>query len=468
LSIPELAAVGAGQSVVRLPELDNVAITRRVARVIDHPHFQRLRRVRQLGPTSWVYPGATHTRFEHSLGVYGTATRYLNALLSHGHVRDGLVEEDLRTVLMAALLHDVGHYPFAHMLEAVHHVGFDTPKHEDLAAEIIRGQAAGLVATTETIAGLLEREMNVKPERVIRLITSKRADLERPVDRLLQSIISSAIDADKMDYLWRDSIHLGVPYGRGYDRNRLLNALTTNGAADALAVTSKGIISAEIFLLSRYAMFSEVYWHHAVRSVSCMMEVAWADLVTREAPSRDDLVSRLLSVGDDELLRTLYAEAPPSSVSGLLLKGIAGDRRGLYKRLVTWSRVYDDPIKRQSYDELYTMDRERLSTLLETLSARLVEGEPLPLGALLLDIPPRDKDSIPDVAVHYPRAGEGMNAYTTLASASRIVGGIAQDFIGVVKKIRLFIHPAYHDRVPASARELEAIVQDAISSGIEG
>ena len=217
MTIPELASVGAGQAVVRLPELDNVAITRRVARVIDHPHFQRLRRVRQLGPTAWVYPGATHTRFEHSLGVYGTTTRYLNALLGHAHVRDGLEEEDLCTALMAALLHDVGHYPFAHMLEAVHHAGFDTPRHEDLAAEIIRGQAAGLTPTTETIAGLLKREMGVDPERVIQLIVSKRGALQRPVDRLLQSIISSAIDADKMDYLWRDSVHLGVPYGRGYD-----------------------------------------------------------------------------------------------------------------------------------------------------------------------------------------------------------------------------------------------------------
>ncbi len=465
MTIPELASVGAGQAVVRLPELDNVAITRRVARVIDHPHFQRLRRVRQLGPTAWVYPGATHTRFEHSLGVYGTTTRYLNALLGHGHVRDGLEEEDLRTALMAALLHDVGHYPFAHMLEAVHHAGFDTPRHEDLAAEIIRGQAAGLTSTTETIAGLLKREMGVDPERVIQLIVSKRAALKRPVDRLLQSIISSAIDADKMDYLWRDSVHLGVPYGRGYDRNRLLNAITTNGDGDALAVSSKGIISAEIFLLSRYAMFSEVYWHHAVRSVSCMMEVAWADLVAREAPSRDDLVSRLLSVGDDELLRTLYAEAPPASVSGLILKGIAGDRRGLYKRLVTWSRVYDDPAKRHAYDALYTMDRAHLGDLLERLSARLVEGAPLPPGALLLDIPPRDKDSIPDVAVHYPRAGAGAGAYTSLAKASKIVGGIAEDFIGVVKKIRLFVHPAYVDRVPSCSVTLETLVQETVAGG---
>ena len=198
-----------------------------------------------------------------------------------------------------------------------------------------------------------------------------------------------------------------------------------------------------------------------------MMEVAWADLVAREAPSRDDLVSRLLSVGDDELLRTMYAEAPPASVSGLLLKGIAGDRRGLYKRLVTWSRVYDDPAKRQAYDALYTMDRAHLGALLERLSARLVDGAPLPPGALLLDIPPRDKDSIPDVAVHYPRAGAGAKAYTSLAKASKIVGGIAEDFIGVVKKIRLFVHPAFVERVPSCSATLEALVQETVAGARE-
>ncbi|MEC9071444.1 MAG: HD domain-containing protein, partial [Myxococcota bacterium] len=125
--LPELAPTGAGRSVIRLPEVDNVPVTRAVMEVIDHPHFQRLRRVRQLGPTFMVYPGAVHTRFEHSVGVYGTAVRYLQALLQHAQVRQSLDETDVRVVLMAALLHDVGHYPFAHTLEAVHHPGYETP-----------------------------------------------------------------------------------------------------------------------------------------------------------------------------------------------------------------------------------------------------------------------------------------------------------------------------------------------------
>ena len=90
-----------------------------------------------------------------------------------------------------------------------------------------------------------------------------------------------------------------------------------------------------------------------------------------------------------------------------------------------------------------------------------------PPGALLLDIPPRDKDSIPDVAVHYPRAGAGAKAYTSLAKASKIVGGIAEDFIGVVKKIRLFVHPAFVERVPSCSATLEALVQETVAGARE-
>ncbi|MGM0576807.1 MAG: HD domain-containing protein [Myxococcota bacterium] len=462
-SVPELAPSGAGQGVIRLPEFQSVPITPAVTEVIDHPHFQRLRRVRQLGPTFLVYPGAVHTRFEHSVGVYGTTVRYLQSLLQHESVRQSLDEAAVRTVLMAGLLHDLGHYPFAHTLEALHHRGQDTPKHEDLAGEIIFGRAPGLAQARRPISEILRRSVGVDPERVVRLITASRRDLADPVDRLLQSVVSSALDADKMDYLWRDSVHLGVPYGRNYDRERLLNALTVSADGDALAVTSKGVISAEIFLFCRYTMFSEVYWHHTVRSLSAMLERAWADVVIRDRPSHSELVSRLLGVGDDVLLDSLAAEAPPRSVAARILGCITRDRRAPYKRLITWSRVYDDPDKREAYERLYAMERSDADTLVERLRHVLGrEGRPLPEGALILDVPPRDKDHLPDVAVHHPRAGAGQGAWTTLARSSRIVAGIGEDFVKVVKKIRLFAHPHHAPRLEQDPAALERRVHEVV------
>ncbi|MDP6945983.1 MAG: HD domain-containing protein, partial [Myxococcota bacterium] len=191
--IPELVPAGAGRGVIRLPELQNVPVTPAVAEIIDHPHFQRLRRVRQLGPTYLVYPGATHTRFEHSLGVYGTVVRYLQSLLQREVIRQSLDEVDVRTVLMAGLLHDIGHYPFAHTLEALHHRGSDTPRHEDVGCLVIEGRGPGLATGGPSIAALLDERVGVDPQRVMALMTQRRRDLPGDTDRFLQSIISGAL-----------------------------------------------------------------------------------------------------------------------------------------------------------------------------------------------------------------------------------------------------------------------------------
>lgn len=465
-ALPELRPPGGGERVVRLPELDSVPLVPAVVEVLDHPHFQRLRRVRQLGPTHLVYPGATHTRFEHAVGVYGTAVRYVRSLVRRESVRHALDEVDVRTVLAAALLHDVGHYPFAHTLEALHRKGRDTPRHEDLTADVLFARAPGLAAARVPLASVLERRWGVRPERVAALVTRRPQELEGPIDRLLQSIVSSALDADKMDYLWRDSVHLGVPYGRNYDRERLLNALTVAPGGDALAVTSKGLVSAEIFLFCRYTMFSEVYWHHTVRSLSAMLEHAWADVVDRDRPDPAEMVSRLLSVGDDELLRGLSAEAPPGSRAALLLEGMTGDRRRPYKRVITWSRVYDDAGKQEAYERLHAMDRKETARFLDRLRRDLARGgKPLPRGSLVLDVPPRDKDRLPDVDVHFEGGGSGAGAFRRLSEVSRIVAGIGADFVHVVKKIRLFVHPDHAAPLVRDHARTEALVHEALFSG---
>ena len=452
MTIPELGSqpAEAPRAVhVRLPGAASVSVTRRFLEVVDHPDFQRLRRVRQLGPTFLVYPGAVHTRFEHSLGVYAASARYLAALTARPSVAASLRERDLLAMFAAALLHDVGHYPFAHSLEALHHRGRDTPRHEDLAAAIIAGEAPGLSRRGPSIARILAHSVGVDPDRVVALIRAPRASLS-PTDRLLQSVLSSAIDADKMDYLWRDSVHLGVGYGLNYDRERLLSALTVNDAGDGVAVTSKGRVSAEIFLFCRYTMFSEVYWHHTVRAASAMLEGAWAELVQRGDADRDELTSQLLTVGDDALLETLGAEAAPGSRAARLLRGLTGGRRQLYKRVVTWSRAYEDPQAGGVgvYDGLAALDEAGTAALLGRLRRRLSTlGRPLGKHDLMLDIPPRDKDRVPSVQIFHPKAPPGRPPYRELGDESTIVRGMAQDFLATVKKIRLFLAPEHAARL---------------------
>jgi HD superfamily phosphohydrolase len=454
--IPELRGATAPRGLIRVGEGRDVPLTTRVAAVIDHPSFQRLRRVRQLGPTHLVYPGATHARFEHSIGVYGYARAFVQSLLETPAFAAAVSEADVLSVLAAGLLHDVGHYPFAHSLEALHHRGRDTPRHEDLAASVIRGEIQPLARGQRPIGDILRWDWGIDPERVIRLITAKRAALEHPTDKILQSIISGAIDADKMDYIERDSAHLGVPYGKNFDRDRLLASLTLNAAEDGLAIWAKGKISAEIFVFGRYAMFSEAYWHHTVRSASAMVEAALSDHVARTNPDPADLTEAVLTRGDDDLLDWLSDQAPPNSTTRKLLRGLTGDRRSLYKRVVTYCRAYAEPDKQAAYQRLYESDEAALQATAARIRERLerLTGHALHPSAVLLDIPPRDKDRLETFAVRFPEAN-GRTEYA-LHELSGMVAGVQRDLISVVKKIRIYCDPTVAAELQGRQAALEA------------
>mgnify|MGYP003580840207 CR=1 FL=1 len=196
--------------------------------------MQRLRYVRQLGHAFLVYPGATHTRFEHALGAYHLARRVVAELGEQGS-DDGLA------VRLAALLHDIGHYPFSHALEEA-----GLPHHEMLAARHLQ--------TLENLA--------VPPDRLLALIQGTSSSP-------LAGLVSGPIDVDKLDYLSRDATMCGVPYGV-IDVDRLLTSLTLGSAG--LGLHAKGFAALESLLFAKYQMYRNVYWHHAVRSATAMFK----------------------------------------------------------------------------------------------------------------------------------------------------------------------------------------------------
>jgi len=296
------------------------------------------------------------------------------------------------------------------------------------------------------------------------LIQVKHARQPSRLDQVLASILSSAIDVDKMDYLERDSAHLGVPYGRAFDAGRLIAALTLNEAGDAIAVTAKGKVSAEQFVFSRYMMFSEAYWHHAVRAASAMIEAAFADFVARNEPEPDALVARLLGTGDDALLQYFYDASPEGSVSRRLLDGMTGDRRRLHKRVATYSRVYAESEKREAYERLYALDGAGLDRVTTRLRTHLAEvtGCELEHGDVLVDTPPRDKDHHETVDVCYPNV-RGQGAYP-LHELSHIVAGVHHDFVRVVKKIRVFVCP----ELATAVRQQQGRAEEAMMKAILG
>lgn len=416
LSIPEIARLASGVEILRIPcELD-VPFTPRVRSIVDAPDFQRLRHISQLGLVSLVYPGATHARFEHVLGVFHNTLRYVSQLAKDPRFAALVTPHDAEVLLVASLLHDLGHWPFCHPIEDL---GLGAlPPHEALAAEFL--------GPGSQLAAVLREQWNVAPEEVLDVLTARN---DTPTLRLLRSILSGPIDVDKMDYLERDSLHCGVPYGRHFDKQRLIQSLVLNERGDGLAITSKGKTAAELMVFARYVMFSEVYWHHTVRAAAAMFARAFhelhvgIDLRAACRQSERELIERLRAVG-----RGTPAEP--------LLEGLFGPTRMIYKR-VTECTPY-------VHADLFERLARRPFADLARATGRVAERLAMILGReigpcdLLLDAPPREKEIQFNVDIYFAKEG----VYRPLHAASPVVASLAHEqFDDYVKRVRLFAHP---------------------------
>lgn len=219
-----------------------------IVALIDTREFQRLRRVRQLGLAHFAYQGAEHSRFTHSLGAFHLATRIL-AKLSNSYA---LKDEDRLAVRIAALLHDVGHGAFSHVIESI--LGFH---HEDFTIETVTSGETG-------IGRLLRAHSEELPGRIADII---RGDF-RPM--ALAQLVSSQLDVDRMDYLLRDSLMTGVKYGV-FDLEWIIKSFEINEADDHLYISAPGIYAVEDYLQARYYMFRQVYFHRTLRSAEIVL-----------------------------------------------------------------------------------------------------------------------------------------------------------------------------------------------------
>lgn len=269
--------------------------------LVDTPELQRLRGIQQLGMAYLVFPGASHTRFSHSLGTYFIASQVASTL--------SLTEEEQRLVNVAALLHDIGHGPFSHTLEYAYYSRFQT-SHTDTASDIICGESEIIkereMLDTPTIPELLEK-YDVHPKEVSQLIQGMKVPYEWTLTPWLEGnperpsyltqIIHGDVDADQLDYLLRDSYYTGVAYGI-IDLPYLLNTLELHN--DTLAVNPKGVEAVEAVMVARSLMFSSVYYHHAVRIAETMLSRA-----AEESLERD-----IMGMGDGEFFAHLEGGTP--------------------------------------------------------------------------------------------------------------------------------------------------------------
>lgn len=398
--------------------------------VIDTYPLQRLRRIRQLAGSEFVYPAANHTRFEHVLGAMHLAGVLGEALPAN------LTEHQISELRLAALLHDIGHGPFSHVFEPlmIRHLG---KTHEDLVP--------WLVTETE-ISERLERNGH-NPKTLGKLAVGRLNDKKRP---FLDQVISSSIDVDKMDFLVRDSFHTGAGYG-SIDVHRLL--YTMDIIDGNLSVDGTAVATLESFLLARLESFRTIYFHRASRAVQIMivkaLEAARNQLNLLDFDEPEDYL-RL----DDYKVWTELRECKAS-------KRIIQDLEN--RRLLKCSYERTLYAREELVSNVITKDSVR-----EDIQKEIARKARVPEADVFIDVP-----TLPSVPYHHAveiqpmdipvfrRDSGGKKQQVELSEVSRIVG-VLKTFMNLV---RVYTREQYRSRVEAASKQIlgEAPISGRIS-----
>lgn len=330
-----------------------IGLTELESRIIDTPVFQRLRRIKQLSAAWLVYPGALHTRFSHSIGVM-----HVMGVIAEKLAREGYIPgDDIQLLRIAALLHDIGHYPYSHTLEA-YYLRIEGPSHEQLARYII--------LRDPDLSDLISSS-GIDPWEIISIIEGRHKE---PVYNML---LGSDLDADRVDYLPRDALHTGVTYGV-IDLHRIIDTLMV-GEDGSLAVSYKGIHAVENFYIARLHMYKSVYYHKTIIGYEALLRLIIENLVEELDDEeveklKPQWIYKAIEKGeypyweDYWVHHILYKSIRSSTVSEdtKRLIRLFLDRRG-YKNILDLSYMSNNPMLEE--------DREKLTRIHEELSKHI-------------------------------------------------------------------------------------------------
>lgn len=420
---------------------DLIPLGPRELKLINTAAFLRLQQVKQLGFVYRIWPGATHSRYEHSLGCYHLTVRALRALLQRGTEGGlaGISTSSVQTLIVAALLHDIGHYPFSHTIEDL---GHPIMHHEKVGRSIIE---SGEIAT------ILERDYHLSPERVADFIDPPQAKSLPLDDELLSHLLSGALDVDKLDYLPRDARACNVPYG-GVDVSRLLSALRIDRDVQGerrIVVTHKGISALHSLLHARQEMFDNIYWHHTSRAFQVMLVRAVHDALTAGALTGEQLTG----LTDAALLALLSAPSMPQSSRALaadlelrrpykVVLEVSPPAGRLFRRL---EALFWDSEKRRRVEQ----------ELAAALSAALEPDLEVADYQVLFDIPRPEKWEM-DVWISFAHPPVGMQPLMKWVEVTGLQPDDLARYEQHQRRIRIVV--AEHLRSAVSAKQAEVLL----------
>ncbi|MCW8795833.1 MAG: HD domain-containing protein [Chlorobium sp.] len=340
---------------IRLPVWGHIPLNTPLKKILSHPAFLRLKGIRQLSFAQQVYPGANHTRFEHSIGVYHLMKLILQRIVTNP-LAESLQNETLafddhtcKLLLASAILHDIGHYPHAHVLEeqAPFHEGKAVfAAHETLVDRFLFERHEGF----SPIAEILESDWGVDPLETAGIIKGTAPGR-------FKKLISGTLDPDKMDYLMRDAHHCNIPYG-SIDIERLIESFVPDPELQRFAITEKGIAPLESLLFSKYMMMRNVYWHHTSRTFSVMLRRMLQDAINASVILPDTLRTLFYDNSDDRVLHELTQRTESSWPASKELLGNIMQRK-IYKRALTFTPYRNGAREPETWMFAYTTDHER-------------------------------------------------------------------------------------------------------------
>lgn len=307
--------------------------------VIEHPYFQRLRRIEQLGMASMVYPGALHTRFHHALGAMHLMGQAIETLRSKGFI---ISQDEAQGATLAILLHDIGHGPFSHALE--HHI-VHRISHEEITLMFLKHLNTEFGNKLATAIAIFE---NTYPRK------------------FLHQLVSGQLDMDRLDYLMRDSFYTGVSEGV-ISTDRILKMLTV--ADDELAVELKGIYSIEKFIVARRLMYWQVYYHKTVLAVEYMLISILNRARTLASESKELPASSALKFFLSQQIGKEQFIASPA----ILAKFAELDDYDIYSAIKEWSS-HPDPILNSLCNSLLNRNLFRVVISTTPLEAGRITG----------------------------------------------------------------------------------------------
>lgn len=423
-------------------------MTQRLGTLTGHRLVNRLHMVHQLESTYLTFPGASHTRFSHSLATLRNARYYVSHLLNDSRFRRQAEREDLEAALLLALLHDVGHYQLSHMFEDLatdqtsdptaeqwRRIEFDIPTDDTLFGEVLGAPRPETVlrgnygqAIHARAADYHSAEMDLVPSRPYAspwqlisedygdataaslmqlhdiIYSNRKPETATPAQRVLAAVLSSDIDADKTAYLVEDALRTGVPYGLGVDLDGILGNLCMPTEDDlrrvapnpVIGVRRAGLQAAQSVAVNRNQMLSQVYWHYNNRAITAMVKYAIMRLLQENHLAMQEYVTdAMFSPRENSLLllNSLYGEVRRRDEAQPMAGVIAGGR-SIYRRvcevragLVEDAAELNDRLLKRSYPQILALQVSLADELGQSRARRGIQP-----GELLLDIPSKERE----------------------------------------------------------------------------